>query len=403
MDIFDLIKLSTRMFFVRASRTALTVLGMGVGIAVILFLFSFGYGLQKTLLEKITTSDSILTLDVMEQKNGDAKLNTELVDKIAALGGVREVSPVSTFRATGKAGEISAEISTLAVNENYFRLSGLKMAKGRFLTDETENEIVISESMADIFGEKKKALIGQELTLAFFAPVDQESTLKETRTTVQEKPVLEKKYLVVGIASGKKNGGFVSNKTVVSIQDGTFSQLKARVRTDLEMKTVREKLVEMGLSVSALSDTVAQANKVFQFFQITLLFFGVVALLVSAIGMFNTMTVTLMERTEEIGIMKSVGASAPEISFIFLAEALIMGLLGGVVGILLGIGAGETVNFMVNLVAGYFGGEKVDIFSSPLWFVMAVFAFSGLVGLLTGFFPARRAGRINPLDALRYK
>lgn len=403
MDIFDLFKLSTRMFLVRTSRTALTVLGMGVGIGVILFLFSFGYGLQKTLLEKITTSDSVLTLDVMEQKNGNLRLGEGLIRSVANLPGVREVSPVAVFMASGSAGEVSAEISASTVEENYFRLSGLKLFRGRYANDSGESEIVISEALANIFGEKKETLIGKELKMKLFSQMETGADKRDERIQDQNGPILEKNYRVVGIAEGKKNNAFILANTIAQVSVERFNQLKVRCQTEAEMSTVRESLVAMNLSVSALSDVVAQANKVFRFFQIVLLFFGVVALIVSAIGMFNTMTVTLMERTEEIGIMKSVGASAREISLVFLAEALIMGLLGGIVGILMGIGVGEIFNLLVNLVAGYLGGEATDLFACPAWFALLIFAFSGVVGLLTGFFPARRAGKINPLDALRYK
>ena len=131
--------------------------------------------------------------------------------------------------------------------------------------------------------------------------------------------------------------------------------------------------------------------------------FGCIALIVSAIGMFNTMTITLLERTEEIGIMKSIGASNSMISWMFIMEATIMGFLGGLVGVIIGWLEGEILNLLINLVAAHFGGESVSLFYSPWWFVAAVIAFSAFVGLLTGLVPARRAAKIDPLEALRYK
>ncbi|HHE46006.1 MAG TPA: FtsX-like permease family protein, partial [Candidatus Moranbacteria bacterium] len=124
---------------------------------------------------------------------------------------------------------------------------------------------------------------------------------------------------------------------------------------------------------------------------------------VSAIGMFNTMTITLLERTEEIGIMKSIGASDTMISLMFVMEATIMGFLGGVMGIVIGLLEGEAFNIMVNLIATHFGGERVNLFYSPIWFVLSIIIFSIFVGFLTGVIPARRASKIDPLDALRYK
>lgn len=131
--------------------------------------------------------------------------------------------------------------------------------------------------------------------------------------------------------------------------------------------------------------------------------FGGIALVVSAIGMFNTMTVTLLERTGEIGIMRTLGASSNDIKILFVSESVIVGFLGGIVGILIGVSIGFTLNTMVNVAASNFGGKSVALFAYPLGFIMFIAAFSAIVGFLTGVFPARRAAGLNPLDAIRYK
>ena len=166
---------------------------------------------------------------------------------------------------------------------------------------------------------------------------------------------------------------------------------------------LRERIIAKGFSVSALSDTIDEANKIFHIIQVILMLFGVVALIVSAIGMFNTMTITLLERTEEIGIMKSIGASDAIIAALFIMESTLMGFLGGVGGLVIGSIGGELFNILVNLLAVRLGGQSVDLFYSPLWFIALIIIFGAVVGLLTGIAPARRASRIDPLDALRYK
>ena len=166
---------------------------------------------------------------------------------------------------------------------------------------------------------------------------------------------------------------------------------------------MRDTVIGQGFSVSSLSDTVAQANKVFSAVQLTLMFFGFVALSVSAIGMFNTMTIALLERTEEIGIMKSTGASRNSISLMFIMESTIMGLLGALGGVVISYLGGFIVNSLLNVVAARFGGQAINLFYSPLWFVFTIIGFGAFVGLLTGVFPARSASRIDPLEALRYK
>src|SRR5512133_314210 len=110
MRLPDLMKLSTRMFKARTSRTLLTILGMSIGIGAILFLVSLGYGLQKTLLEKITTSDSLLTLDITEAKSDAVRLNKEKVEEIKQIEGVEEVSESFSLPAQSQMGDLSSDL-----------------------------------------------------------------------------------------------------------------------------------------------------------------------------------------------------------------------------------------------------------------------------------------------------
>ena len=191
-----------------------------------------------------------------------------------------------------------------------------------------------------------------------------------------------------------------------NVSDGgtdSYLETKVKVSDSAYMLDVRNKIMEMGFFVSALRDTIEQATKIFKVIQIILGLFGMVALIVSAIGMFNTMTVMLLERTNEIGIMRSIGVSKKDIKKLFLFESMLMGFLGGVGGIILGFIGGEIANFIMNLLAKNFGGQAIDLFESPLWFLLVILGSSAFIGFITGVFPARRAAKLNPLDALKYK
>src|SRR5665647_356217 len=126
MNFWDLLKLSTRMFRARTSRTVLTILGMGVGIGAILFLVSFGYGLQKTLLERITTSESLLTLDVTTSKSELVKLDQTVLDKIEKTDGVVEISPAFYISAQAKVGELMSDLVVMDVKPSFLRLGGFR-------------------------------------------------------------------------------------------------------------------------------------------------------------------------------------------------------------------------------------------------------------------------------------
>jgi putative ABC transport system permease protein len=182
-----------------------------------------------------------------------------------------------------------------------------------------------------------------------------------------------------------------------------YERIQVRVNTNENLPIVEEQLIEAGYRVTALSKTVEQASKIFQGIQAVLATFGGIALLVSAIGMFNTMTVTLLERTKEIGIMRTIGASPNDVKYLFVSESVVVGFMGGVTGILMGVTFGVTINIFLNLVAGQFGGQSVTLFSFPFNFLSFIAIFSAAVGYLTGIFPARRASTLNPLDAIRYE
>jgi len=119
--------------------------------------------------------------------------------------------------------------------------------------------------------------------------------------------------------------------------------------------------------------------------------------------MFNTMTVSLLERINEIGIMRAIGITTRDIMKMFLLESVLMGFLGGLAGLAIGIAGAELANFGLNMLAKRFGGQAMDIFHQPAWFIIFIIAFSSIVGFITGIYPSVKAARINPLNALRYK
>lgn len=409
MKFIDLFKLSTRMFKARTSRTLLTVLGMSIGIAAILFLVSLGYGLQKTLLERITTSDSLLTLDVAESKSeeaGGVLLNREMIKKIENLPGVEEVSPALQITTQGHLEDLSADLTTIGSKPSFLKLDGKKAIEGVLMNDEDIEGIVITGAVAQVFDKEAKDMIGKTMTFSFSIPKDNRESASNSSVQTREEYVKiesDKNYKIIGVIEGQDNVVYVNLASLGNIKMDRYGQLKVKTRSNPEMGVIRTTLTEYGLLVSSLSETVDQANKIFRILQIILMLFGIIALVVSAIGMFNTMTITLLERTEEIGIMKSIGASDMAISTMFFMEAAIMGFLGGCAGVLIGYLGGLLFNGLVNLIAYKFGGQSVSLFYSPTWFVLSILAFSAIVGFFTGFVPARRASKIDPLDALRYK
>lgn len=391
-----LIKLSIRSFVRRPARTFLTVLAMGVGISAILIFVSLGYGLQKTMLEQITTEESLLSLDVSSPDLEVLPLDNKMISQITKVENVEEIAPLAILP-----GEITLENLISNTNLNicsspYLKLGGIVPEYGRIF--ERENEIVVSSALVKAFGFTEKEILNKKAKIKIFLS---KKTEKEEETEV--KP-LENEFLVSGVVMDDTMVYlYLPFEVVKSIEISNFNELKVKVKDSQSIKGASEKLTEMGFLVSSLSETVEEANKVFMAIQITLSVFGIVALLVAAIGMANTMTVTLLERTNEIGIMKAIGASDKDIRNTFLFESALIAVSGGLTGIFLNFLLSEILNRGFNMLAKGLGGQSVTLFYTPLWFLILIIIFSVIVGLISGFFPAKKAAKMDSLEALRYK
>jgi putative ABC transport system permease protein len=399
MKFLDLLYLSFQNFKNRKSRIILTILGVSVGIGTILFLVSLGYGLQALLLEKITTTESLLTLDVIPPENGIITLTPENIEKISKIENVEKVSPQAILPAQISLGDLVSEATVNLVNPDFFSLSGILPDIGRVFTDNDQGKIVVNSTTAELFNLKPEEILHKKLNFILFIPEEKQGIVELGTFN------LEKQFEVIGVIeeTGTNAEVYLKRNELNELPIKEYQVVKVKVVSDKAMEQVREKLIEMGFLVSALSDTISQANKIFRAVQIVLGIFGITALIVAAIGLVNTMTISLLERTNEIGIMRAIGASTRDIKYLFLGESLIIGFLGGLGGIILGIASARIFNLLINILAKSLGGEPVNLFVFPAWFLIFIILLSTAVGLIGGFWPARRAAKLDPLDALRYK
>lgn len=398
MKIIDLLYLVFQGIKSRIMRTLYTTLGVAIGIATILFLVSLGYGLQKILLERITTAESLLTLDVASPEGKIISLNDNTIKKISEISGVEKISPGAVFSGQVVFNELTSEAVINLVDSDFFSLGGVMPKSGRFFTKDEKNKIVIDSRIPELFGLKDTKILGTKIKISVFVPV------AEAEEGVVQTFEPDTEFEVVGVIEG---GDTMANiflkKEDLGMPVEEYQFAKVKVKENKVLEEVRDRLISMGFMVSALSDTVSQANKIFGAIQIILGIFGVVGLIVAGIGLINTMSITLLERTSEIGIMRALGASTKDIKVLFLMESTICGFLGGIFGVILGIGTGQLLNFGVNILARSLGGQSMGLFYYPIWFIIFIILLSIFVGFIAGFWPARRAGSLNPLQALRYK
>jgi putative ABC transport system permease protein len=184
---------------------------------------------------------------------------------------------------------------------------------------------------------------------------------------------------------------------------GEYASVYVRVREIADMESVRKTLTDdMGLSVFSIADQLEEIKKGFLIVDSVLAAVGTVALLVAALGIVNTMVMSILERTREIGIMKAIGASEGEIRTIFFAEAATIGAIGAIFGLILGWLVTRVANVVVNLKFMPHGEAPLNLFYFPVWLILGAVGFSILVSLLAGVYPAGRAARVDPVKALRH-
>jgi len=403
MRAIDVAQLSTRMFKTNPLRTWLTILGMGVGTGAVVILVGLGFGLQKIILEEIVFGEQLLSLDVSNPASGAVELNTQTVFNLSQIDNVLNVAPRASFPALITYKGLTGNVFLQGINPEYLSYAGVGVVAGEtFEVDVDENnasEVLISQSVLKLFGvEKPEDMIGEEISFRVLVAERGDSTKVKEVT-------IPKNYAIKGISN--EDGSLTATIMLAELENyvdvRVYDKTQVRVESNEFLDPVEAEIVEKGFRVTALSKTVEQATKIFQGLQFVLAAFGGIALVVSAIGMFNTMTVTLLQRTKEIGIMRTIGASPFDIKILFVTESIVVGFLGGVVGMTIGVFIGLAMNFGLNQLAQNFGGDAVSLFHFPVWFLLFIAIFSAVVGYVTGIFPARRAASLNPLDAIRYE
>ena len=393
MKFIDLIKLSTRMFRARTSRTILTIFGIGVGTATILFLISLGFGVQEVVLDRITTSDSLSSIDVYSNPEKNRELNQKTIDQFGYINELEKIIPLLKYDGQIKTTDKLSNTSFFITDPGYLSMDGKKILAGKTLSDENENGIVLSSAFLKIFGVELEDLLKEKIEITLSIPSGDQGQFLDKK--------IEKSFEVIGVVENDRSNVFVNFDSFKSEGLEDIFLIKVKARNSNQVDGVKAKIEALGYKTSSVSEVVEQSRKFFSVASLILAILGVVALFVSSIGMFNTMIITLLERTEEIGIMKAIGATDRNILSIFIFESALMGFLGGVSGIFMGFVVQYIFNFVVNFIAVRMGGEAFDLFHSPLWFIALLITSSLLIGIFTGLIPARKASIVDPLDALK--
>lgn len=385
-------------------RSLLTMLGIIIGVAAVIALVSIGNGVKQDIEDSISSLGSNLlvvlpgaprTPGARSSQGSMKSLKISDYEAIAKLEGVKAASPMTNGSYVVIYQNKNWTTSVAGVNSNFQDVNNWTMTSGRFFSDK------------NIQNRERVAVVGQTVVKNLFA--DEDPVGKEIR--VKNIP-----FRVIGVLKSKGNGtmgndqddtvlipyttsmervegiDYLRRVYVVAKDDGGIDRLQADIENLLR---VRHNIKDTNLddfniqNMKSIMETVAQTTGTFT------LFLGAVAaisLVVGGIGIMNIMLVSVTERTREIGVRKALGATYSVIVTQFLIEAVVISLMGGFIGIAFGIGASKVIG----MVSG-----MSTIVSVPT--IIMSFAFSMAIGLIFGIYPARKAAKLNPIDALHYE
>jgi len=259
-------------------------------------------------------------------------------------------------------------------------------------------EAYISTGMLKLLNMDKNEALGKTFMVSYVIP---DGNIKGMSGRLQSK---EEAYKVKGVVEDD-NSSYYYYQIADAKRLGVtvYSQLKVLTNTKDNLSEVRKKIEFLGFKTDSTADTVTQIESLFKTLRFILAALGTIALAVASLGMFNTMTVSLLERTREVGVMKAMGMLSNEVRELFLAESMIMGVGGGVFGILLGFSLGKILSLILTSISVVKGQGMVNIAYIPWFFTVFILVISFIVGMATGWYPSKRARQISALNALRYE
>lgn len=393
VSFYILMHIAWRNLVSKKLRTFLTVFGIIIGIGAIFFLLSFGLGLRDLVAKQVIGDRSIKSIDISTPNSKVLSLNAPLVNKLSGLPHVEKVGKSFSFPGSVSYNKSNTDAVAYGVDKNYEDLSSLNISAGRLITNTDTFVVVVNSSLLRTIGiTDNKSALNKKLDIKI--------PLQSKDPTL--KPISQQFTIVGVIDSGSGGELFMPAGVIEGAGVKDYSQVKLVADDTDSVPGLRKQIESLGYQTSSPIDTLAQINQIFKFFTIILAGFGAIGMIVSVLGMFNTLTISLLERTKEIGLMIALGGRNRDMSKLFIFEAILLSIVGAVIGIIFAMISGSILNLIMNASARSRGvNQTFDLFSTPLWLIFAMIIFMVVVGILVAFFPSRRAARINPIDALR--
>ncbi len=426
----------------RKARVALTAIGVVIGTAAVVILVSLAIGLQRNANEQLYGIGDLTQIQVMPSYGGEgvfvggggggvgipmepqqqALLTNFVLNDLRAIQGVESVVPRDYLMAGGliQYQKMEAGANIIGIDTTDLSSLGLEAAEGS--TELARGTIVIGVMVPNNFYDPRMRpgqepppppqLYGQQLQMVVSKWDDQGVESRKTINLrvagiIQETRGESDWSIYMPLEQVKSLNEWAMNRRINYNKDG-YSQVIVKVADVNQVLDISEQITEMGFQAFTPQSFVEGINNFYKILQFIFGGVGAIALLVAAIGIANTMAMSILERTREIGLMKAVGATNRDVLAIFLGEAAGIGFLGGLGGVIIGWLAGQGLNVLAIVYlasqAGQQGGAPPSVaVYTPVWLPLFALLFSTFIGMLSGLYPALRAATMIPVLALKYE
>lgn len=472
MRSFDIILMGLKNLFRRKTRTILTVLGVVIGTAAIVVMVSLGIGMNESFEQQLKQMGNLNIINVTKYRNNpentggppkEIVLDEIAIANIGAINGIRGITPVVQTCMKLVSGKYVAYVNVMGIDVKSMPNFDYPIAQGRLLAEGDTDKIVVGSNIPQYFYNPKSRygmmgpnskppvdVLNDKLEVTFDMNYGEKQQQQGSGgSDTSEKPARLYKVKGIGLLDitndWQKDGNiFMDYKFLQKIMKDTakyqggqgqgsmmygmpnpntskgFDQLMVMVDDIKDVDRIQKEIDEMGYGTNSLADLRKPMQKQAQTIQLVLGGIGAISLLISALGITNTMIMSIYERTREIGVMKVLGCRMGNIRQLFLLEAGVIGLFGGCVGVLISylasfvlntvgknimnsgdggmMGMGMGMSMRMGMGSGG-GGSKISVI--PPWLALLSIVFAIMIGLISGFSPARRAMKLSALEAIK--
>lgn len=391
MKIWELVAMALRTVIANPMRTVLTMLGVIIGVSSVVTLVAVGQGASAKVTDKIQGLGTNLLVVNVNNVGRATQLNYDELMQFEQFPEFNWIAPTITRPGSNiKADRTTAKFTVIGTNDRYGAMNKVEMSMGRFLSD------------ADLEFRSNVVVIGSDVSKTFFGLLD---------PVGEEVNIDGVVFTIIGVMAPKgKNINNTSIDTTVimplstaqrQFKLGNIRTTYAEAKTKDDIATAQETLKQYltykfkssdGFEILNQNEMLNTQEAIASQMSYMLAGIACISLLVGGIGIMNIMLVTVSERTREIGIRKSIGAKRRNILFQFLVESTVISGMGGLLGLLFGI--------ILSYGIEHFSSDLPTKVS--LWMSLAAFLFSMLVGIIFGLYPANKASKLRPIDALRF-